>query len=215
MEKNRKDFFWVSYVDLMTALFAVMLILFVLSYKLFRDRENDLKKERDKYEVLAKEYVRIQKIDMQIKALENTGAFSYDSIYKRFLVKDFIGQEIFQSKSDVIKPEYYQAAENAGKKIKDLIDNLYKQEKIRFLVLIEGNTANKFDGSIDKDNEYGYNLSYRRALALFKYWKSKGIVFDPSITEIIIAGSGFSGVGRDPIEENNKRFLIQIIPKIN
>ena len=34
-------------------------------------------------------------------------------------------------------------------------------------------------------------------------------------TEIIIAGSGFNGNNRDnKVEENNKRFIIQIIPKI-
>lgn len=34
--------------------------------------------------------------------------------------------------------------------------------------------------------------------------------------EIIIAGSGFNGINRDKtVEENNKRFVIQIIPKIS
>ena len=34
-------------------------------------------------------------------------------------------------------------------------------------------------------------------------------------TEVIIAGSGFNGINRDTIiEDNNKRFIIQIIPKI-
>ncbi len=215
MEEKGKNLFWPSYVDLMTALFVVVLVLFVLSFKLFKDRERELKKEKDKFEVLAKEYQRIQKIDRQIKTLQNTGIFSYDDVYKRFLVKDFIGQEIFQSKSEIIKPEFYSSAESAGKSIIGLIDTLYSTEKIKFLVLIEGNTANNFDGSIDRDNEYGYNLSYKRALALFKFWKSRGIAFNPNTTEIIMAGSGFSGVGRDVKEENNKRFLIQIIPKIN
>jgi hypothetical protein len=215
MEIKKKDFFWPSYVDLLTALFAIVLVLFVLSFKLFKDRENELIKEKNKFEVYAKEYERIQKINIQVKALENSGSFIYDSLYQRFLVKDFIGQEIFQSKSNIIKPEYYNSALKAGKEIKKLIDELYKNENIKFLILIEGNTANKYDGSIDKDNEYGYNLSYQRALALYRFWKYKGIIFDPNRTEIIIAGSGFSGVGRDKTEENNKRFLIQIIPKLD
>ena len=58
-----------------------------------------------------------------------------------------------------------------------------------------------------------YELSYRRALALYNKWK--GLNFRESNTEIIIAGSGFNGVNRDNIvEDNNKRFIIQIIPKI-
>ena len=39
MDQDRKDFFWPSYVDLMTALFLVMLVLFVLSYKRFQDKQ--------------------------------------------------------------------------------------------------------------------------------------------------------------------------------
>ena len=59
-----------------------------------------------------------------------------------------------------------------------------------------------------------YELSYRRALALYNQWKH--LNFRESNTEIIIAGSGFNGINRDKIvEDNNKRFIIQIIPKID
>ena len=36
--QQSSDFFWPSYVDLMTSLFVVMLVLFVYSFKLFKDR---------------------------------------------------------------------------------------------------------------------------------------------------------------------------------
>ena len=39
--KESKDFFWPSYVDLMTALFLTMLVMFVLSYKLFQRQAGD------------------------------------------------------------------------------------------------------------------------------------------------------------------------------
>ncbi len=38
MRKSEGNLFWVSYADLMTALFIVMLALFILSYKLFKDK---------------------------------------------------------------------------------------------------------------------------------------------------------------------------------
>ena len=61
-----------------------------------------------------------------------------------------------------------------------------------------------------------YDLSYRRALALYNRWRSKGLNFRQYNTEIIIAGSGFNGNNRDTIiEDYNKRFVIQIIPKID
>ena len=60
-----------------------------------------------------------------------------------------------------------------------------------------------------------YKLSYERALALYLRWKTIGIDLRRYNTEIIIAGSGFNGINRDNIkEDNNKRFIIQIIPKI-
>ena len=59
-------------------------------------------------------------------------------------------------------------------------------------------------------------LSYQRALVLYKRWAEQGLNLRKYNTEIIIAGSGFNGTNRDQrIEENNKRFIIQIIPKIS
>ena len=63
---------------------------------------------------------------------------------------------------------------------------------------------------------YSYILSYRRALELKKLWENNNIIFNTDIFEVIVAGSGLYGTdrhkGKD--EPKNKRFLIQIIPKI-
>ena len=48
MKNDSKNIFWASYADLMTALFIITLTLFVLSYKMFKDKEaglEDLKQE--------------------------------------------------------------------------------------------------------------------------------------------------------------------------
>ncbi len=42
MENNTKGSFWQSYVDIMTTLFAIMLVLFVVSYTLFKVKEKEL-----------------------------------------------------------------------------------------------------------------------------------------------------------------------------
>ncbi|RNI33608.1 hypothetical protein EFY79_18485 [Hanamia caeni] len=210
-EKN-KDFFWPSYVDLMTGLFAIVLVLFVLSFKLFNDKKKEITEEKNKFEVLADQYTRIKKVDEQIQALEQTGTFVYDEKYKRFIVKDFIGKEIFEREEYKIKPEFLLIAIKAGNEIKKLINSFPSNENIKFLILIEGSCA--YGEGMNKQGDGTYILSYRRALALHKLWQEKNI-FDPTKTEIIVSGSGFFGVGRDPHEENNKRFLIQIIPKIN
>ena len=67
-----------------------------------------------------------------------------------------------------------------------------------------------------KDKLYNYRLSYDRALELYTRWKWKGIDLRKYNTEIQICGSGLNGINRDDkVEENNKRFVIQIIPKIS
>lgn len=210
-EKN-KDFFWPSYVDLMTGLFALVLILFVFSYKLFKDKQNEIVNEKNRYEVLAKQYQRIQNIDAKIQALEKTGRFKYDEQHKRFLVKDFVGEEIFEPNQDIIKPNFLAVAKTAGVDIQRLIASFQRENNVNFMVIIEGNTA--YGEGLDKDAKGSFVLSYKRALALYKFWIDNNI-FDRRNTEILVAGSGFYGVGREAIEKNNKRFLIQIIPKID
>jgi len=59
-------------------------------------------------------------------------------------------------------------------------------------------------------------LSYNRALAVVFLWQQAGIQFPKNI-EVIPAGSGYRGAGRYrgyAKEQLNKRFIIQIQPKI-
>ena len=53
---------------------------------------------------------------------------------------------------------------------------------------------------------------------MWNYWLSKGINFEDNeykgLIDLQISGNGWGGVGREPIEDNNQRFLIQIFPKI-
>ena len=87
----------------------------------------------------------------------------------------------------------------------------------KYQLVIEGTAAIPFEElrahTYNADNAKMYELSYRRALALYNRWKHLGL--RNGNTEVIIAGSGFNGINRDEInEDNNKRFVIQIIPKI-
>ena len=47
MRSENGKLFWVSYADLMTALFIIALALFVLSYKMFNIKQIDLSKAED------------------------------------------------------------------------------------------------------------------------------------------------------------------------
>ena len=87
-----------------------------------------------------------------------------------------------------------------------------ENKNFKYQLVIEGTAARTTKFNVDDPRMY--ILSYRRALALYNRWLKYEL--RKYNTEIIIAGSGFNGNNRDTkVEWNNKRFMIQIIPKID
>lgn len=207
MNNNKEDFFWPSYVDLMTSLFVVMLVLFVLSYKLFKDKESELL-------VQIEQLNKIREIEAALKGLEGK-YFRFDPVNKRHELKV---QTKFDPNSWVIKESDKADLYAAGLTLKKIIDNIKQDQGVKYLVIIEGMAArDPHDPNFHlRERDYGYQLSYNRALALLNLWQSRNITFDEKRFEVIIAGSGFYGSGRykGAREYDNKRFLIQVIPKI-
>lgn len=216
---NKKALFWTSYSDLMTSLFFTMLVLFVVvviamgqtNIKL-RELLNNTTAEKEQLE-------RITHLKDQFQTLTESGSLEYDEEKCMFYVKDFVGIEIFEPNQGIIKPEYISTVDEVGKKIKSIINALNSNNgNFKFQLVIEGTAAIPFRELVAKtynpDNKEIYLLSYIRALALYERWKH--LKFRESNTEVIIAGSGFNGINRDKkVEDNNKRFVIQIIPKID
>lgn len=198
MKTETKSFFWQSYVDLLTALFIVMLVLFILSYKSFND-------EKQKYEIKARQYEKIQQIEESIKNLQGRN-FIYQEDFKRHILSR---QVHFGVGEAIIDSMYYDYLIEAGNELMTLIRKLSANSvsNIRYLIIIEGMASKD-------DFEYNYELSYSRAKALYDFWRSKNILFNPEFCEVLIAGSGTGGIGRESIETLNQRFIIQIIPKI-
>jgi hypothetical protein len=203
--EKKRDFFWLSYSDLMTSLFFVMLVLFVLVYTMQNKLIGELKIKNDQYE-------RLQQVEAYLKKLRNNSNFVYLPECKKYVIKDLIGVEIFNPNQTAVKPEYKAKAIKAGKIIQKLLLGLNKDKKHKFLIVIEGNMANFFDKRIDKDYDLGYKLSYERALAVYKLWQENGVDLRQYRSEVLISGSGFNGQCRESKEEYNKRFSIQIIP---
>jgi hypothetical protein len=168
---------------------------------------------------LIQETERLQKLlnlEEQFKPLINDNSFYYLPDCKKFIVRDLMGVEIFLPNKIVIKKEFIQRTLSAGKKIEVFLKELSARNKeFSYLLVIEGNMANKWDQSISKDNTIGYTTSYQRALAVYNLWIRNGIDFRKYNAEVLLCGSGFNGLCRDVIEENNKRFSIQIIPKVS
>lgn len=219
--KGYKDSFWLSYSDLMTSLFFIMLVLFIVCISKMKYDNLSLETGRNNANARKEQLERILQLDAQFEKLSKSTSLQYIEEKKMFVAKDFIGIEIFNPNDEIIKPEYIETVDKVGKSLNRLLKSLQRTNPdLSFQLIIEGNAAIPWqelhDKTFDPDNIAMYKLSYRRALALYQRWLSKGINLRSSNTEVIIAGSGFNGINRDnKIEDNNKRFVIQIVPKIS
>lgn len=225
---NDNSSFWLSYSDLMTSMFFIMLVLFIvcivkasLSYRALQDQKQITEAILDSIKATNEQYQQILRLDQQFKELSNSSHLAYDSDKKMFYAKDLVGIEIFYPNSDTIKTEYLETAKEVGAALHDILAKLHAvNSDFNYQLVIEGNAAiqwqQKAAGTYNPDNKEMYELSYRRALALYNLWLRQGLDLRRYNTEIIIAGSGFNGNNRDNrVEDNNKRFIIQIIPKVS
>lgn len=209
MARNKKEsFFWTSYSDLMTSLFFVMLTLFVLAIALLHREVVQIGKERDATQV---ELDKINEIRDAIQSID-ARYFQYDPVYKKHILKTKVkfnkGSHDIDDLDQVTKDELL-ATRDAIKRFLD--DLIAKDGTASYLLVIEGQAS--------KDN-YSLNnqLSYDRALALFKFWfpdqKETTLQFYNLPCEVVIAGAGcMDGKPKASTNEDNQRFLIQIMPK--
>lgn len=227
MDNNRNNAFWPSYVDIMTTLFAIMLILFAVSFGKFHKEKGELElKEkklleyRDKYREITSIYEAVENIDstyfafneeyvkhiFKIQVTYQTGAFD---LYK--LQADASGDKIH---ADALRMKIIAAGKEIRKTIEYLQNNDSIKQDIKYLVVIEGQASK--DGFNDDAYHNNNVLSYQRALGLHQFWQRNGIDFsNMNKCELVISGSGEKGVPRDKTNEyRNQRFLIHIVPVI-
>lgn len=216
VKKGRKDFFWLSYSDLMTSLFFIMLVLFIVVIVKMQVTNRELRRANGRLIATNEQYENILQLEKQFNELSRSTSLLYVEDRKTFIAKDFIGIEIFEPNEDQIKPEYLSKVREVGRDLEKLLKKLYEHNSdFNYLLVIEGLAANDWKKLMDPDKLYNYNLSYARALRLYNTWKRENIDLRKYNTEILICGSGLNGINRDTkIEDNNKRFVIQVIPKI-
>ncbi len=201
MSKQKESFFWTSYSDLMTSLFFVMMVLFVLVIVL-------LHKRMEATETQLKE---IKKVESSTKKLAKSAYFEFRPEYKKYVLKTKVTYETGESSLDKINTPNPQKTldelEEAGRVIYNFLN---EHSEYQYVLIIEGQAS--------RDNYYfNYELSYQRALALIKFWTvDKGLNFCTNC-EILISGSGDGKIDthsmRETTEDENQRFLIHIIPK--
>jgi outer membrane protein OmpA-like peptidoglycan-associated protein len=222
MKKTKKEsFFWTSYSDLMTSLFFVMLVLFVLvivllSKKITETEQDKQIAEIEKRKAVAekqateKQLAKIREIEESVEKI-NPEYFEYDAQYKRHTLKNITVSFNRESSNiyDIPQSDLVRLLE-VGRSINTFVDEAVKSiPEIKYLLIVEGQSSR--DRYIRN-----HELSYERALALFRYWKSHDIDFDAKHCEVIISGSGqespFRNLPDNSSNKSNQRFVIHIIP---
>jgi hypothetical protein len=200
--EKKKDFFWLSYSDLMTSLFFVMLVLFVLVYTMQNKLIGELGEK-------GRELDRIKEIEKTINNIDTT-YFKYDEVNKKHILNMQFLYPVGSADISKIVPDKRDELLKAGQTIKNLILKYPEEDNIKYLIVVEGQAS--------KDNWSGnQDLSFHRAESLTKFWELNNIGLDKlKNCEIIIAGSGEKGIPRTQpdIGKANQRFLITIVPKI-
>lgn len=239
MKQRNKDSFWPTYVDIMTTLFAIMVVLFAVSYSRFRVKEAELIKIVNKYEEIQSIYKVVENIDSTY--------FEFNPQYVKFIFRIQVTYQtgefsLYKLEADMnnsaLAEQVRQKIEDAGKAIQQTIISLQnsesKKQDIKYLVVIEGQaSADGYDVNDYYNNDV---LSYQRALALHRFWKEEASIDFSNMDkcELVISGSGEGGVPRfseddykqsseyiegqsirkKDVEKYNQRFLIHIVPVI-
>ena len=200
MKKSKESFFWTSYSDLMTSLFIIMLVLFVLVILLLNKR----------MEATIIELEDIKKVEASTRDLEGK-YFTYNKEYEKFILNIDCQFPVSKYDIELLSDTTRSQLMDAGQQVKDFLE---KHSKNQYLVIVEGQAS----ANSEKMTEFNYNLSYQRALSLIKFWATNpDVKFSDRNCELQIAGSGDGRLSaktmRDSINEKNQRFLIYIIPK--
>ncbi|MCY4161903.1 MAG: hypothetical protein OXE77_08585 [Flavobacteriaceae bacterium] len=216
---KKSNLFWISFSDVLSSLFFIVLILFAFTFLKSNTASLDLKSKLvvkdsilkdfeskiDSMSVSLEEHKKVREMNSAVQNLPNE-YFVYQNEYKRFKLKDPVEFELGDC---AVKSLYKKQLLSVGEELRFKINSLKKQfgTEIKYLLVIEGMaSADSF--------KRNYELSYCRALEVYRLWKDNGIEFDQEICEVQISGSGISGLGRNRlIESKNQQVLIHIIPK--
>ena len=85
MDEKNNGSVWPSYVDVMTTLFAITLVLFVVSFARFKIKETELKENNGVLQALVDEYASIITVYSTVSTIDSTEYFGYNEQYLKQL----------------------------------------------------------------------------------------------------------------------------------
>lgn len=202
------SYFWVGFSDLMTSLFFIMLVMYVITFaylkygegtieSITRERDElaeklaELTKERDTLKVkidgmegkiatLVDEVGKFNEIKNVEAALSTLDKkyYSFDPGNKRYKLN--IDVQFPSNKADIRKlpAKERDQLKRAGRELYDKISKLVNENKEIEYLLVIEGNTQRSGDNWVRIPDIGYQLSYERALALFNFWKANGIDFN-------------------------------------
>ncbi len=201
MAKKKESYFWTSYSDLMTSLFFVMLILFIIVIVILHKG----------MEATEAQLQAIKEVVNSTEELNHSQHYEYRPDYKKYVLKIQVRYPTGKSNiNEIIAEDKEQQLNNLAEAGREIQRFLQSHPNYQYILIIEG------QASLD-NYRLNYELSYERALALMRFWvNDRNIKFGKNC-EILISGSGDGTLDthsmRENSEEDNQRFLIHILPK--
>ena len=174
MDSRNNGAFWPSYVDIMTTLFAIMLILFAVSFSRFKIKEGELNGKNQQLEMLVKNYKSIISVYSTVGSIDNTEYFGYNEEYLKHMFQINVEYQtkeydinsklkldlVDTTEADKIRNNIVKAGKLVQQKVEQLNNSIpqSKDKNIKFLVIIEGQSSRvPFYEGAWKNN---YTLSY-------------------------------------------------------
>ena len=164
MDGKSNSSFWPSYVDVMTTLFAIMLVLFIVSFSRFKIKEGELLENNQKLQLLLENYESLISIYSTVGSIDETQYFGYNETYLKHMFQ--INVEYQTKQYDIntklkldlnnkvaaykIRKQKVDAGLLVKQKIQELNKDIPENEdsNIKFLVIIEGQSSKvRFDES--------------------------------------------------------------------
>ena len=195
-KKKKESYFWTSYSDLMTSLFFIMLVLFVLAICLLSHR-------------IAVTHAKAE----STKELLNNKDFEYNKKFEKFVLKVPVYFPDTESDFKWLNEDTKGSLDRVGDEI---IAFLNRHKDTKYLLIVEGQASRNSKKQMDDNYEY----SFLRAKNLMKFWLQEKKKNFGDNCEVQIAGSGDGRLNvkilsahDNPYNKKNQRFLIYIIPK--
>lgn len=208
MKGKDSGFFWPSFTDLMTSLFFIMLVLYVLTYLKLTNERRIIENQK---KVTEQQLNKIKEIQKALGALPSE-YFTYNDEHKKHILNVSVNFNRGSANMMDLNIETRIKIRDAGKALERILrDSLPSDQNIKYLLVIEGQASRDYAPVNDE-------LSFNRAIALRNFWFGSNPDMDNVLPncEVIIAGSGQYGLPREKpdIPPKNQRFMITVIPKI-